>query len=372
MKNINNSIENIREYSLASHDVWKVKAAERTEFLKLDWNEATILPSPLVDARVKALISDSNFYNLYPMTYNPELMNALAAYIKLPEDYIQYFPSSDSLHEYICRLFLNDHRRVLILSPSYDNFRLTAESVGAEIIYSDLKEDFNFNEKLFETDIVNYKPFMVYICNPNNPTGTLLKEEYIEELLQKYDNTLFLIDEAYWEFSGITAKNLVLKYDNILISRTLSKAFALANFRFGYLISNKININRINKIRNPKNITTITQEAAIGALSDIIYMKKYVAQVNKTKKYFYEQLQNLTDLGKPYWGYGNFLMLKCNNNFTKKKLLEYLYNHKIFIRDITQRPSVYDCVRITVGTDEQMHRVVSAMEKFSDMQMNSL
>ena len=87
---------------------------------------------------------------------------------------------------------------------------------------------------------------------------------------------MFLVDEAYYEFSKETCANLVQKYENIVISRTLSKAFALANFRFGYLLASESNIKSISNIRNPKNITTFAQVAATAALSDIPYMENYV------------------------------------------------------------------------------------------------
>ena len=126
---------------------------------------------------------------------------------------------------------------------------------------------------------------MVYICNPNNPTGNVHSKEYIEYLLEEYPDTLFLVDEAYYEFSGITVKDLVLRYDNLLISRTMSKAFALANFRLGYLIASKDNIQFINKIRNPKNLSTLAQEAACAALSDVDYMWRYVEEVKRGKAF---------------------------------------------------------------------------------------
>ena len=218
---VNKFIKDIREYKLVPQEIWTMNKQHRLTSLKLDWNESTIGPSPKVADRMKELLNEG-IYNIYPNTNNKTLVESIAAYSNLPCEYIQYFASSDSLHEYICRLYLNQYSRVLILSPSYDNFRLTAESFGAEIIYSDLSTDFRFNRELFEQDIKNYKPSLVYICNPNNPTGTQHNIEYIEYLLINFDKTLFLIDEAYWEFSGITAKNLVKKYRNILISRTFS------------------------------------------------------------------------------------------------------------------------------------------------------
>ena len=268
MKFPNKYLRNLKPYKLASHKIWSVAPEQRVEVLKLDWNESTIAPSPLVTERVHILLNQPSFFNLYPATYNEELLKLLAKYVELPTENIQYFGSSDVLHEYICKAFISVGDPVMILGPSYDNFRLTCQANGADVFFSNYNDDFTFYASAFEDDIQQKEPAVVYICNPNNPTGNVHSKDYIEHLLQEYPDTLFLIDEAYWEFSGITVKDLVLKYDNILISRTMSKAFGLANIRVGYLIASKENVQFINKIRNPKNVSTIAQVAACAALED--------------------------------------------------------------------------------------------------------
>ena len=245
-----------------------------------------------------------------------------------------------------------------IVWPTYDNFRLTAEVCGAKVFYFNISDDFVFDANKFEEQIDKIEPSLVYICNPNNPTGTSYEVEYIEKLLVKYPQTLFLVDEAYWEFSGITAKNLVLKHENILITRTMSKAFALANFRFGYLLASKKNIEYISTIRNPKNITTFAQEAVIGALSDVSYMLDYVAEVNKAKKSFIKDMVLWEKMLKPVEGCGNFVLITCRFEGLKKYLIECLEKENIFVRNISQTDFIKKyCFRVTVGTVEQMKYV---------------
>ena len=351
---INYYVEDIREYRVASHDIWNVEAMQRNKYLKLDWNESTIQPSPSVHDAISKLVSEGNFFNLYPATENSCLTSLIAKYVDIPIDYVQYFASSDSMQEYICHSFLDVNSRVLILSPSYDNFRLTAESCGAEVIYSDMDKNFCFDQHLFEEDIDNYNPGLVYICNPNNPTGIQHSKDYIEHLLNQYPRILFLIDEAYWEFSGITVKDLTKKFNNILICRTFSKAFGLANFRIGYLISNPINIKLINKIRNPKNITTFAQVAAEAALKDVDYMWMYVEEVKKARRYLINELADYREIGRVFESSGNFVMFEFNNEEYKKTVVERLKSNNIFIRELTQRPSVTRCIRISVGNTSQM------------------
>ena len=231
-------------------------------------------------------------------------------------------------------------------------------------ITSNYTDDFEFNSYQFEEDIYAKEPAVVYICNPNNPTGNLHPISYIEHLLNEFPDTLFLIDEAYYEFSGVSAKDLVLRYENILISRTMSKAFGIANFRVGYLIASKDNIQFINKIRNPKNLSTIAQTAAMAVLSDLDYMWNYVSEVRETRDYFIDSINKLTDRMKPYSSNGNFVLIKMKSREEKMEVINYLIENNIFVRDTTQNASVYNCFRITIGNREQMERVLSILKTY--------
>ena len=364
MKFPNKYLRNLKPYKLASHKIWSVSPDERKTILKLDWNEATIPPSPKVLEALRFLIDEPAFYNLYPATLNEKLLSALSSFTELPQENLQYFGSSDALHEYICKVFIGVGDPVMILGPSYDNFRLTCQANGGNVFFSNYNEDFSFDAGRFENDIITIEPAVVYICNPNNPTGNIHSIEYIEHLLKTFPDTLFLIDEAYMEFGGQSAKNLVLKYDNILITRTMSKAFALANFRVGYLIASKDNIQFINKIRNPKNLSTIAQTAAIAALEDSQYMWKYVEQVKAGKVFFVDEMSKIAPQVKVFPGFGNFCMLQFPSVDEKKKWIELLSNNNIFVRELMQGPIVERCFRITIGTPEQMKRVSAVIRDY--------
>ena len=370
-KFLNVFLESIKPYKSASHKIWTLNKEDKLKALKLDWNEATISPSPLVVARLKEMVLDGDFYNLYPSTENKTIIELLSKYTNLENKYIQYFASSDSIHEYVAKIFIGINDKVLIQGPSYDNFRLTAQANGAKIIYSEVGEDFRFNPENFESDIDRYKPEFVYISNPNNPLGYVHSVEYIERLLKKYKKTLFLIDEAYYEFSKITCSQLVKKYQNILVTRTMSKAFAIANFRFGYLLASEENINNISNIRNPKNITTLTQEAAISALKDVEYMESYVEEVKKAKEIFIEKMKNYNKYLQVYESQANFVVLRFNNEEEKEKLFTHLADNLIFVRMLSQSPILKTSLRVTIGTLEQMSHVVDIIENFYENVCNT-
>ncbi len=359
---VNKYLRNLSPYKTVPHKIWEVD--EKSTILKLDWNEATIPPSPKVFYAINNLLNKPDFFNLYPKTTNNELLALLAQYTELPIKNLQYFASSDSAHEYIAKIFIGEGYKVLISSPSYDNFRLTIQANGAQVFYSETDEDFEFNERNFEKDIKNIKPNFIYIVNPNNPTGNILSISYIEKLVRNNPDKMFLIDEAYYEFSKQTCANLVLKYENIIISRTLSKAFALANFRFGYILASESNINAISNIRNPKNITTFAQVAAAAALSDIPYMENYVKEVNNAKEYFTKEIEKFAPNIKIHKSYANFMLMKFKTFKLRCDIFNYLKENNIYVRNPLHSDLLYNCLRISIGTREQMKKVVDCIEQF--------
>ncbi|MEW7279389.1 histidinol-phosphate transaminase [Aquimarina sp. 2201CG1-2-11] len=359
----NKSINNLKPYKVTSHKAWEHK--EDKDVLKLDWNEATILPSPLVEKRLQDVITNGRL-NWYPDTNNTDLLNKISKYNNVDVSNVQYFASSDVLHEYIVRCFIGESDRVLIIGPTYDNFRAVAESNGAQIQNYYLDSNFELDYRKFNEDLKLIRPKVVYIVNPNNPTGTLHPKEELINLIQQNTDTFFIVDEAYYEFSGITLSQDVEKYKNVLISRTFSKAFALASFRIGYTISHENNIEILNSIRNPKNVSLFAQEAALAALSDIEYTKSYVDDVLDTKTNFSRALQKFEWIDTVYEGTGNFVFFSFKEAIKKKELLSYFNKNKIFIRDYGHIDLTSKFVRITVGKSIEMSKVLKVLNTFNN------
>ena len=357
---INKNLEKIIPYKLSSHEAWDF--TDDSDTLKLDWNEATVKPSPKVIKRILKVINNGKL-NWYPNINNVELINKIANYNSVKSEQVQYFASSDSLHEYIVRAFINSSDIVLSVSPTYDNFRAVAESHGANIHYYNLDSNFNLDFKKLNEDLILIKPKVVYIVNPNNPTGTLYNTEELSALINKNRSILFIIDEAYYEFSKKTMSIHIGRFNNLMISRTFSKAFALASFRIGYLISSETNIEILNRIRNPKNISLFAQEAALAALEDLEYTENYVSSVLEAKIIFTNYLKELKWI-KYYKGSGNFIFIKLKNNQLKNRFIKFLKQNKIFIRDYGHLQSTKNFVRITIGTKSQMKLVINQIKDF--------
>lgn len=353
---VKKSVNLITPYKVVPQEAWEHPDIS----LKLDWNEATIPVSEHVkDALIRAINTEN--LNWYPNIANTELKNKIASYVGTAPENIMYFASSDSAHEYIARTYLEAADRVLVVGPTYDNFRVTCQSESYDIRYYWLDEHLDADMDALAGTIKKIRPKLVYMCSPNNPTGTEYSYEEIRCLIEEYPAVLFLIDEAYIEFSELPSKkDLILDHENVILSRTFSKAFGLAGFRFGYVISHPDNLDNIGRIRNPKSITTLTQIAVKAALDNVQYMYEYVGQVKESKQYFIKQLDCM---GIPYKaGGGNFTLAKI---YRPKSYIDFLRIHRIYVRDYTHISNLhgYDC-RITIGTKVQMERVADMTRQY--------
>ena len=193
----------------------------------------------------------------------------------------------------------------------------------------------------------------------------MIPREQIEELVRENQGTMFVIDEAYAEFAGETSNPLALLYENVLITHTMSKAFALANVRFGYLAASIGNIDLISRIRNPKNIPTVTQVAVLAALRNTDYMWRYVSEVRAAREQFIQSLEReeLASYIHVFDSRANFVLVKCRDIAAKSRIYYSLRKKSIYIRQLSQSSSLLDCVRITIGTREQMKVVYEELNK---------
>lgn len=355
----NKFVKNLKPYTVSTHKAWEF--INHDDVLKLDWNESTVPPTPRVrDDLAKSI--ENGLMNWYPNIDNIELRTMLAEYSSVNIDQIEYFGSSDALHEYIIRAFINPGDTITMVAPTYDNFRAAAESVGAEIDFFELDKEqgFSFEFDKFEVHIEEQAPKIVYLCNPNNPTGTTYSTELLERVIRRFNDVLFIIDEAYYEFIDVSGARLSTVYENLVVCRTFSKAFGLASFRIGYAISSPHNIEGLKKVRNPKNISSYAQLAAIAALSDVEYMQNYVKEVLLAKEFFIEQLKSVRI---PVIGSegGNFVLVDFGDK--QQDIVGFLESSKVFVRNYGHVHGMDKYTRITIGTREQMIRVFSLIKE---------
>lgn len=349
---MNIALNNFKSYPLSKLKAWD----DIENSIKLDWNESDEgIPQEIVDKS----ISELKTYNLnwYPPILNVELENALSNYTKIDGKYIRYACSSDVIHEYLCLTLINPLDKVLILNPTYDNFRKTAELNRANINYFDLDEDFSLNQESFTEKIENISPTIVYIVNPNNPTGSVISNEYIEKIVKMFPKTYFIIDEAYFEFFGISAINLVKSFKNIIITRSLSKAFGAASIRFGYVIAQENIISNIDKVINPKNVPLFTQIVAKNIFENHNYIYDRISKMIENKK----SLMKIFDRKSVKYlnSNANFLFVKCESVDQKLEIISSLEDEKIYVRNYSHLESTVLYFRITIGSSDNFIKVLN-------------
>lgn len=347
-------IQKLASYPLSSHKAWELESTH--SILKLDWNEASLT----IPENIKQAIIDytkDGLMSWYPDIANKKLITAISEYTNMPSSHIQYFGGSDAALDYIVHTYVDKDDEVIFCAPTYDNFRLYVESVGGIPVHV-------FAHDLLDSDVdaisrhVNEKTKAIYLVNPNNPTGVLYSLEQITTILEAHPNVLLILDEAYIEFSGGSAVKLVEKYKNLIIARSLSKAFGLASFRFGYILSDPENLEQINKIRNGKSISAITQIVALTALRNTTYMQEYVDEVIRARTYTCSELEKLGLTA--YVTPANFILLKIDDADVFKKKLE---EKEVFVRGLTHLPSMKGYLRITIATEEIMKIFIARVKE---------
>jgi len=348
------AISSLKEYKAPHHNA--LLFSQNEAYLKLDSNEATVSPSPLVYRRLHEFLSQGHL-NWYPEASAVHLRKKIASYTNRALEEIQVFNGSDSALDYICRTFVDKDDEVLIASPTYDNFRIYVESLGARVKLVYAKSPFESNVPLL-IENTNPDTKLVYICNPNNPTGRIYTVNEVERLLEGLSSGILIIDEAYYEFSKITMTGLLSQVENLIVTRTFSKAFGLAALRCGYALSRKTVLDHINKIRNTKEVNSIAQIAAAAALDDRDYMEAYVKEVHAAKEWLVDRLKSLGYL--VFDTPANYILMKvrCPALFITE-----MKRAKILIRDRSYIPQLESFVRITVGHLKSCRRFVRAIEE---------
>tara|TARA_B100000780_G_scaffold278361_1_gene251623 strand:- start:5854 stop:6933 length:1080 start_codon:yes stop_codon:yes gene_type:complete len=351
-------VEKLNAYNITSQDVWADEAPK--DILKLDWNEAPY-DFPFYKDELQKISKERGILSWYPDYMTSKLSSKISDYLSIPETNLSIFPGSDVALETFSRAYLSPDDEVLVIAPTYENAFVFFLQTGAHIKFLDIPKPFQVDLSVISEEILLIKPKMVYLVNPNNPCGYSVKTEEIEDLVKQHPHTIFIIDEAYIEFSDVSSsKDLVRENENIAIFRTFSKAFGLAGIRLGFMIAPLSIINVVEKIRNGKNISMISQRLGVCALDNINKINIWIEDVKSSRDILSEWCKRNNIIFYP--SHGNFLLFE-----TKKpqELLLYLKSNGVYIRD---RSKIIDsCVRITLGGKKETDKLLSLLNNVMDL-----
>ena len=329
--------------------------------VKLSANESALGPSPKA---IKEYLKMSKNFKRYPDSDGVNLKKALAKKFKLDSNRIILGSGSDQILELICKAYLAKGDHVIVPKYSFLIYRLYSKMNGAKVLYS--------NENFFTASVddilkkVTKKTKIIFIANPNNPTGTYISKKKLLFLRKKLrSNILLVIDDAYFEY--VKQKNyssglkLFSNFKNVIITRTFSKIYGLAGLRVGWGYSSKEIINSLNIVKPPFNINSPALSAAQAAIKDNTWLNKEIKHVNKWNDKLYKEFKKLNiDTNKSFT---NFLLIKFDKiKSNSNKIFKLLANAGILVRKMNSY-GIKNSLRVTIGKSNENKKLILKIKK---------
>ena len=318
--------------------------------VKLDANEGN---KDLFKDLIKD-IGDDFYLNLYPDDNYTQLKEAIVNYIGCKIENISVGNGSSELLDLCVKTFVDTNELILSLDPTFSMYSIYAKIVNSRYIGAGEGNDFTINVDDVIKSIEENDPKLTIICNPNNPTGTIIKRDDVLRIVKSTDNVV-IVDEAYMEFSNESVVDEIENYDNLIVVKTMSKAFSMAGIRTGYLIANEELVKTIEKVRPPYNLNSISALLATKALKQKDKMLSYVENLKVEREKIYEKL---LDMGvKAYKSGANFVFFSSKVDNLAEKLID----NDVLIRKFGGKLDNY--YRVTVGSPKENEAFLDAMKK---------
>lgn len=314
---------------------------------------------------------DCERLNRYPDCQPSSVIKSYAAYAGINNQQLLVSRGADEGIELLIRAFCTPGKdRILICPPTYGMYAISAETCNVGVEIAPLKHDFSLDIDTVKT--YKEKVNVVFICSPNNPTGTCVAPEQIEHVLNHFaDSALVVVDEAYIEFDAqSTFATKLGQYPNLVILRTLSKAFALAGIRCGFTLANEAIIHTLLKVIAPYPMPEPVAQIAAQALSDkgLVLMNLQVEHIANEKNKLKHALVNLPNVELVGDDKANFILFRSEH---KQDLMDFLVSNKVFIRDQSKQRNLSNCLRITVGNEQQNEQLLELIQQFFSRQINT-
>lgn len=301
-------------------------------------------------------------YNRYPDPYQWEVKTKLAKLKNVKPENIFLGNGSDEpidlLIKAVCEPIIDN---ILIMPPTYGMYKVCADIQQVNIQEAPLNSDFDIDlDNVF--DSVNTATKIIWICSPNNPSGNLLNQESILQIIKAFPNKLVVVDEAYIDFSETDSFLKFLDvYPNLVVLQTFSKAWGMAGLRIGVAYLNIEILKILNKIKYPYNINQLTQQELLLSLENENIKNKYVSDILTNKDILIEKIKKISGVVKIFPSDSNMLLIKFNY---AHNLFKYLLENKMIVRDRSNVLLCEDCLRITIGTQSENQALVSQIESY--------
>ncbi|MEQ4985953.1 histidinol-phosphate transaminase [Proteus sp. fly-1089] len=300
--------------------------------------------------------------NRYPECQPVNVINRYAVYAGVNPNQVLVSRGADEAIELLIRAFCEPGKdAVLYCPPTYGMYSVSAETFGIEQRVIPTLADWNPDVKTMASQLDNVK--LIYLCSPNNPTGNIVNPSLIRDVLElAKGKTIVAVDEAYIEFyPQASIVSWLEDYPNLVILRTLSKAFALAGLRCGFTLANPPIIELLLKVIAPYPLSTPVADIAAQALTEagIDVMKNRVAEISRNRTVLSDALKKLPNVEQVYNSETNYILVK----FTDANLVfRTLWEQGIILRDQQRQYGLNGCLRISIGTTEECDSVINAIK----------
>lgn len=325
------------------------------DIIKLNTNENPFPPSPAVTKTLDDF--DSGKLRIYPDTDSTVLVNALAKRYNVKPSQIFVGVGSDDVLSMAFLTFFKSDKPIIFPDITYSFYDVWAEVY--RIPYKTIPLDDNFKIKAEDYFCENGG---VVIPNPNAPTGVLESVETLEKIISANQNSVVIIDEAYIDFGGESCLPLIEKYDNLLVVQTFSKSRSMAGMRIGYAFGSEKLIKYLNDVKfsvNSYTMNPISQLCGAAAVEDEEYFQKTTAEIIRVREY---SKQRLAELGFEFTDSMSNFIFAAHKSVPADKIFNELKARKIFVR-YWNKPRINNRLRITVGTQQEMDKLIDALKE---------
>lgn len=320
---------------------------------KLDGNENPYGPSPKVVER----LAEFEHYHIYPDPAQRAVREAIADYAGVDAEQVLLGNGSDEMLAFAATLFLDPGDVLVNCPPTFGVYEFLGNVTGARVVSVPRNEDFSIDMPRLE-DALRGCAKLIFLASPNNPTGNLLPREHLERILDHH--VAVVVDEAYAEFAGESAIDLVGARDNLIIVRTFSKWAGLAGLRAGYAVVPPALVDTVWKVKVPYNLTVASEQAILASLEDKEWLLANVARIVETRDRLFESLSRISWL-RPFPSAGNYILCEVRG-IDAKTVRDTLRKQGILIRYFDS-PGLRNCVRISVGLPKDSERVIAALQE---------
>ena len=316
--------------------------------------------------RSEEYVLDSSKLNRYPECQPPEVIQAYAQYAGVTPEQVLVSRGSDEAIELLVRTFCEPgEEEILFCPPTYGMYSISAETCGVGMRTVPPLANFQPDVPAIVAELGKGKKIKVlFFCSPNNPTGTVIEKSSLLAILDATaGKSIVVVDEAYIEFCPeLSMVALLAQYPNLVVTRTLSKGFALAGLRCGFTLANPEVIGLLLKVIAPYPIPEPVAQIAAQALSQsgLQKMRQRVEWLNRLKADLKQTLLASPFVKDVFDDHGNFLLARFDSGAT---LFNTMVDKGIILRDFGNKPMLSDCVRITIGDEAEMNEVVSVLKK---------